>query len=555
MHERITLAITQALSALGAQGISFVVERPADMSHGDFATNAALSAAKTLGKNPREVAAALQSKLSIEGVERTDVAGPGFINFFLSREALKREVERAATEDTWGNNALYQGKRVMVEYTDPNPFKEFHIGHLMSNTIGEAIARTLEAAGASVVRANYQGDVGLHVAKAIYGLEQMGGDPMSEGKLGMAYVLGAEKYEADPAAKERIHEINKHVYLQDDESIQKLYREGKEVSLRRFENLYKILGTTFNYYFFESETTPIGLELVRKHTGDVFEESEGAVVYKGEKVGLHTRVFINAQGLPTYEAKDIGLLSMKQEKEAALDQSITITASEQNDYFKVVLAAAKEIPEVATIAQKTTHISHGMMRFAEGKMSSRRGNVITGASLLGDLTIASHQKMQGRELVDANNTAQQVAVAAIKYAVLKQGSGKDIIFDPEQSLSIEGDSGPYVQYALVRARSLLSAAKKEGLTSSRVDALEETETLERVLLHYPHVVWRASKELEPHYVTTYLTELASVFNSWYARERIIGGRYPSYALLLVGAFERTMAKGLTLLGIPTPQEM
>jgi arginyl-tRNA synthetase len=197
-----------------------------------------------------------------------------------------------------------------------------------------------------------------------------------------------------------------------------------------------------------------------------------------------------------------------------------------------------------------------MMRFAEGKMSSRKGNVITGESL-------------HKELQKAARDRKDVAVGAVKYAVLRQGSGKDIIFDPEKSLSLEGDSGPYLQYAHTRAHSLIEKAEKAGIVAGISDSSGEmngspTPTLsdmpalsrlEKTLLHFPDVVARAASELEPHYVTTYLTELAGAFNSWYASERVIGGSFPQYGLLLAMATKATLSKGLHLLGIPAPEQM
>ena len=534
MRQRIEEAIAAELP-----GASFVIERPRDMRHGDYSTNAALVA--KIDAND------LAAKLKIDGVEKIEVVGK-FINFFISPKELRSALMPGGLKIP----QLNAGKTIMVEYTDPNPFKEFHIGHLMSNAIGEAIARLLEATGAKVLRANYQGDVGPHVAKAIWALLQMVNDPLTIEKLGIAYTVGNEQYEAN---KEEVDALNKKIYDRNDSKINELYDEGRKLSLQRFEIFYNILGTKFDYYFFERETGPKGLALVKAHP-EVFEQSDGAVVFHGE----HTRVFITSLGLPTYETKDLGLLELKKEK-ASLDESITVTANEQNDYFKVVLAAATRLSEIADIASKTQHVSHGMMRFAQGKMSSRTGNVITGESLLGDLIVLAHKKMQGRKLADANKIAEGVAVGAIKYTVLKQGTGKDIIFNPEQSLSLEGDSGPYLQYALVRARSLLKKAEAEGLQYT--DILKdvsmlyppEAAQLERVLIHYPEVVERAARELEPHYLTTYLTELAGSFNSWYASNRVIGGDNPHFGVFLASAVEHVLREGLETLGIPTPEEM
>ncbi|TSC68047.1 MAG: arginyl-tRNA synthetase [Parcubacteria group bacterium Gr01-1014_56] len=550
IRENIEKAVKEALGAFGATDVSFVVERPGSFEHGDYATNAALAAGKFLKKNPKEVAELLTKELQgkIEGVEKIETAGAGFINFTLAGTAVKNIVHEAH-EKEWGSNDLYKNKTVMVEYTDPNPFKVFHIGHLMSNAIGESIARVLEQSGAKVIRANYQGDVGPHVAKAIWRMKNSGikiADLQSSAK---AYVEATAIVEDNPEVQPQIDEINKKIYDRSDPEINALYDSGRKASLEHFEELYKTLGTKFDCYFFESESGPIGLEVVKKHT-EVFEESEGAIIFRGENQGLHTRVFINKLGLPTYEAKDLGLAELKKEK-ARFDSSITITASEQTEYFKVVMAALIQIhPEWKG---QFTHVSHGMMRFAEGKMSSRKGNVITGESLLMDLKDAAKEKMKERKIEDTEKIAEQVAVGAIKYSVLRQASGKDIIFDQEKSLSVEGDSGPYVQYALVRARALLRNAASAKIVPPQPAG---PMPVERLIIYFPEVVERAANELEPHYVTTYLTELAAAFNSWYASERmIVDGTITSRSLAVVKAIENTLAKGLQVLGIPAPEEM
>jgi arginyl-tRNA synthetase len=526
MKERIEQAVKDALASLGVGEANFVVERPRSMEHGDYATNAALVAKV----DPQ----ALADKLKIEGVEKAEVAGK-FVNFYLSRQALVPQPQEIPQ--------INAGKKIMVEYTDPNPFKEFHIGHLMGNVLGESLARLFEATGASVARANYQGDVGVHVAKAIWGKQQK-----PEFSWGEAYVYGSNEYENNKA---EIDELNKTIYEKSDAAVNALYNEGRARSLAHFEEIYKKLGTKFDYYFFESETGPLGLELVQKHP-EVFEQSEGAVVFKGEPYGLHTRVFINSKGLPTYEAKELGLAEAKKAK-GAFDLSLTITANEIREYFKVVRTAAEKIfPDLEGCM---VGWFHGFLKLTTGKMSSRLGNVITGESLITDLTAEAKEKMQGRELRDADKTAEQIAVGAIKYAVLKQGSGRDIMFDPEKSLSLEGDSGPYLQYARVRALSLVSAAKEAGIQPGTDDMPEHANMLERVLIHYPEVVERAAREMEPHYVTTYLTEVASAFNSWYASNKVIGGTNPHYGVWLAYAAIKTLTDGLRVLGIPAPEEM
>lgn len=555
IKETLEKHLTGAVKELGLESVPFILEHPGDLAHGDYATNIALAAAREMkeSESPRAIAERLVAILEsrdIAEVEKIEVAGPGFINFFLTRDFFAGEVKDIlAAGEKWGRLTHLSGQKIMVEYTQPNPFKVFHIGHLMSNSIGESLSRILEAAGATIKRANYQGDVGPHVAKAIWGVMKLSRDPADVEALGEAYVAGSEAYESDPKAKEEINAINRKVYEKSDEKINKIYETGRRASLEHFEEIYKKLGTRFDHYFFESETGTIGKRLVEEHP-NVFEKSDGATVFRGEKHGLHTRVFVNSEGFPTYEAKDLGLAKQKAET-WPFDVSITLTASEQSDYFRVVKAAMSEVYQ--DLARKVVHVSHGMMRFASGKMSSRKGNVITGESLIDDVEERVAERMKETRTSD-KNLATAVAVGAIKYAVLRQSVGKDIIFDIEKSLSLEGDSGPYLQYAHARALSVIERGKDiEAKTAKPLPRIYEVE---RLLYRFPEVVKRAAEEYESHYITTYLTELAGAFNAFYAKERIIDDKeFGSYKLALTKAFARTMKSGLWLLGIAAPEKM
>lgn len=544
MESRIHEVVARVLAGLGAEGVSFVVERPADLAHGDYAVNAALVASKQLAKSPREIAehivAALADAFKTVGdTAKIEIAGPGFVNITLSPECIHEAVGTLTTT----TDAL-AGKRVMVEYTNPNPFKEMHIGHLMSNSIGESISRLIANAGATLVRANYQGDVGPHVAKAMWALLKSGNvEPRAAAEIGKAYAEGSAAYEESETAKAEIDELNKAIYRKDTTDIMSLWTKGREVSLAAFEELYAVFGTKFDFYFFESETAAPGMELVKEGlTKGIFQESEGAIIYNGEKKGLHTLVFVTSKGTPTYETKDLGLAHMKEERWPS-DLSVVITANEQIGHFKIVLAALEDI--APALAAKTVHLSHGFLRLTTGKMSSREGNVITAESLLEGVIKQASVKNENKE------TAEQVALAAIKYAILKQSSGSDIIFDVEKSLSIEGDSGPYLQYALVRARKILAATP--GVSGTEIPPLPYR--IERVLIHYPAAVARALREYAPHHVAQYLTELASEWNSFYAAEQILGSEQEEYKMRIARAFEKVMAHGLSLLAIPAPERL
>ena len=560
--------IKETISDLSLEADDIHLEHPSDFAYGDYSTNVAMRIAKQIGENPKELAREITDKIreiKIKEIEKVKVAGAGFINFYLSREFFTQSIEEILKiGEKWGSGNSLKNQKIIIEYTDPNPFKEFHIGHLMSNTIGESISRIIEFSGAEVKRANYQGDVGLHTAKAIWALmrrKQRGltslftGDEVLGvlGVLGEAYAEGVKAYDENDIDKEEIKKINKKIYDKNDNEINSLYENGRKISLEHFEEIYKKLGTKFDYYFFESETGPIGKELVKKNIGKIFEESNGAIIFRGENAGLHTRVFVNSEGLPTYEAKDLALAKIKNER-YNYEKSIVITANEQKEYYKVVLEAMKQIyPE---LAKKTKHISHGILRLSSGKMSSRTGLVITSESLIGEVKTKVLDKMKDADIMDKDGVAEQIAVGAIKYSILKQSAGKDIVFDFDKSISFEGDSGPYLQYAHTRASSVLEKARRQNIKSDTKEAVAETTGLEKLLYRFPEVVERANNEFEPHYITTYLTELAGVFNSFYSREKIVeeSGSSP-YKIALTEIFKITIKNGLWLLGIKAPENM
>lgn len=562
MENVIRAAIEDALATLGITDVEFGVEHPSELAHGDYASNAALVAANVAGGNPRALAEQIVAELTeqIEYVERIEVAGPGFINFHLAREFFTEELHRARElREDWGKNETLNGATVLVEYTDPNPFKEFHVGHLFTNAVGESIARLFMMGGANTKRVNYQGDVGLHVACALYGMQQLGfagARDFSARELGRAYALGAAAYKEDEDAQREITTINKAVYERSDETINALYDKGHEVSLAYFEGIYTMLGTAFDHYFFESEAGPRGKELVLMHP-EIFPESEGARVFKGEEHGLHTRVFINSEGLPTYEAKELALAKLKEETAGPHDRSVVVTANEINEYFKVLRMAMHAVyPE---LAEKTEHIGHGMVRLADGKMSSRTGDVIAATDFIDEVAAAAKQKMADSSIEHADDdvVARDIAIAAIKYAILKSNIAQDSIFDKEQALSFEGDSGPYLQYTVARINSVLEKATNAGVIPSLSHAPERAYEVERILYRFPEVVADALATREPHLVAGHLIELAGAFNTFYATERIADAddTYAPYKAALADAVRVTLTNGLWILGIRAPERL
>lgn len=556
MESNIRTLIADALQAkFGVSDVVFSLERPKDLSHGDYATNVALIASKQLGKNPTEIATELMQVLQSADsrIASVSVAAPGFINFELDRSVIL-DILADVNKDSWGQTTVYEGKKILVEHSSPNLFKPFHIGHLMNNTVGESITRLAKASGADVSTMSFPSDVSLGVAKAVFILlEKYGADfaPEQVSILGDAYVEGTKRYEDDESVQTRVKEIADNLYAQTPSPEWSLYERCKEFNIAYFETIVARLGSHFDSYIYESEAGVDGKKLVLAHTPKVFTESEGAIVYTpDESQKLHTAVFINSKGNPTYEAKDLGLLELKFAKHNP-DLSIFITDAQQVSHFNVVLDAAMHINPLWK--QHSLHRYHGRMSFKGQKMSSRLGGVPLAEDVLA--TVVEEVKEKNADITP--ESAEMIGIAAIRLVILRAMPGKDINFDPETSLSFEGDSGPYLQYTAVRAMSLVKKGEEAGIAPSMQKPIVGTEILERMIARFPDIVIRCQTEWTPHYLVTYLMELAQAFNSYYGQQKIIDDNTEAsaYRLGITHALYRTMTKGLALLGSTVPEKM
>lgn len=648
------------------------LERPTDTNHGDFATNVAMIYFSQLKKagvahtysSPRALAEAIvegikkqiaqvSDNVGLSIVSEVSVAGPGFINLRLNDAYLLQELPAYISEEKLSQKVRlpnWDGKKVMVEFTDPNPFKELHIGHAYSNSVGEAISRLLKAVGATVYQACYQGDVGMHVAKSIWGLlnsvlpvmpeyqqllekksqleavtevlallestksplkADVPVDTLAE-LLGKAYAAGATAYTDDESTQEIMKRINFLTFLSAQERlvqednwqpqvdysqyvdpsdelypiVKVIFQTCRRWSMEYFELMYgklgmeqKANGKYFDYYFAESVVGEYGLKIVQANLAKgIFKKSDGAIIFPGSEYGLHDRVFVNSLGLPTYEAKELGLAPEKY-RLVPYDASIILTGNEIDEYFKVLLKALEQIrPDLAA---KTTHMSHGMVRLPEGKMSSRTGNVITTLEVLESAIAKIQETLNANETTMSaelqNEVAAKVGLGAIKYAFLKHSIGSDIAFSFEESLSFSGQSGPYLQYTHVRCQSIL---EKSGYESSSADQVENVDqlkladqlkttiseikltTYERavlsILTQFPESITKAATEFAPHVVAHYLFELAQAFSVFYTNCQILKEENQEqrlFRLQLTKATAVVLAKGMALLGIETVPQM
>ena len=555
----------------------------------DYSSNAPLKLAKELHKSPMAIAEELNKILD------ANISNPGFLNFTLSDDFLEESINNLVQDfaKTISSNT-FKDKTVICEFSDPNPFKVLHVGHLYTSIVGDSIGKLFEYAGAKVLRANFGGDVGLHVAKTMYALQQKDIKDLKIEDIGKCYVEGTAAYEDDENAKKAITELNKEIYKINAEDLYntdlaKLYWKGRELSYAYFENFYASIGLKFDKYYPESTVAALGLKTVKEQLKKgVYEISNGAVIFDGEKFGLHTRVFINSEGVPTYEAKDVGLIFTKWQ-DYHFDKSVVITGSEQLDYMKVVLKSIEQYaPELVA---KTNHLIHGLVKLPGNvKMSSRKGNFLKAVDVL--------DMVKDELKSEYDSTDEIVALAATKYAFLKYKMGGNIIFDPKESVKMTGNSGPYLLYSCVRAKKILDKSNsarvadisdrrgvrslaRRGLapaargrlplgtqTTRRVDGPagrapevkistrpRAEKNLIKKILEYKAVLDEAVTEMAPHKLANYLYELAQEFSRFYENCPVAGSEQESERIKLVQTFLNVMSHGLNILSIKIPEEM
>jgi arginyl-tRNA synthetase len=574
--------INQALSTLAGEGASFTLTSTEDIAHGEYATNIAFPLGKQKGLAPKacaeELVAPLTEKL-VDVVEKIEVAGPGFINFFLKDEVIRKENDREIKNIT----TKYTGKNILVEHSSPNLFKPFHIGHLMNNIVGEFVTRAVTEGGAHTQVLCFPSDISFGIAKAIYIWKKdkeegkvpsldflsQGHDVEKESELvtyfGECYVRGVALAKEHPEIETEMRIIAKNLYGKVAGEDYDLWNSARNVNSVYFSNILESIGSHMGKIIYESDVDTLGKEIVLHNTGEgkVFTESQGAVVYvpDEERKDINTAVFINSEGHATYEAKDIGLLERKFTEYGPVDYSYFITDQEQANHFKVVLDSASKLggdwPQRVT---KSIHVPHGRMLFKGQKMSSRLGGVPLALDVIGvveeEVRERAGEKIAHLGAEEKMKLEREIALSALRIAVLRSKPGININFDPETSLSFEGDSGPYLLYTHARCSSLLEKGKEKDITPHF--GVYEVTPLEKKLLHFERELVSACEDLAPQKLVSYLFSVAQLFNSYYASTQIlvegddVGN---AHRLMIVKRVKEVLNRGLHVLGIEAPERM
>ncbi len=570
LKKQISALLKEATEALGIiiPEDKITLSFPQHKQFGDLSTNLPLTIAKDVNQNPQELAQKIVANIT-DGqkkklqIEKIDIVAPGFINFTIATEYYTDLLSTKFTEDTFGTGDNLAGKRIMMEYAHPNPFKSFHIGHLRNIILGESLIRLLENQGAEVIRVNYQGDVGMHIAKCLWSFMKV--DPSlypqaSDEKvalLGKCYAEGATAFEENEESKKEIKEVNKNIYTKEDPKTIELWNLGKQWSMEKLHEIYKRVGSHFVKEYMETEVTDLGLEKVQIALDKgILKKSDGAIIFDGAEYGLDTRVFLSSEGLPTYEGKELGIAYREFTDFGKIDLCIHNVAVEQISFFKVTFKV-EELLDETLFKGKQYHNAYEFVGLKKGKMSSRKGDVILGNDILNEARDRIRAKIKDESTEHKDQIAETLGVGSIKYSFLKISPKTYLAFDIDESVNTEGDSAPYIMYAYTRAQGILNQVKKTG--NNKLEAKEISEImLVKHIAKFPLITLQATNEYAPHSLAAYLYDLAQLFSRFYTECPVLSikdSAIKESRIGLTAATAQVLKKGLYLLGIETIDKM
>ncbi|HXC03044.1 MAG TPA: arginine--tRNA ligase [Opitutaceae bacterium] len=572
-------ALKTAASRAGLEAAAFVPEvRPADPRHGDFQANGVLGYAKARKLNPRQVAEQLMAALPEDIPQQCDVAiaGPGFINFKLKPAALLAWLNEYDSEEHLATGAakFYQGHRNVVDFSSPNTAKQLHVGHIRGMVIGEAISRLLKFCGAEVIRDNHIGDWGTQFGKLIWAYQRhldaaaLARDPLDE--FERLYKVGNTAAEADPAVlKEAQQELVK-LQSGDAEDLA-IWKKISDTSLAAFQKIYDLLGIRFDVVlgesFYNDKLQQVYDELT---AGGLAQVSQGAlVVFHPEHPRFKTQPFIirKSDGAANYASTDLATMLYRASHFHA-DTIIILTDTRQNDHFEQLwLTTKKWFEKTGRKLPHFEHVSFGSILGADGKaIKTRSGEPIKLKALLAEAEERAFalvtEKAPDLPEAERRDIANAVGIGAVRYADLAQNRSSDYVFDWDKILSFEGNTAPYLLYAVTRIHSIfrkagLDPSDRTATAGATPPATDAELALARKLIDFAATLQLTTTQLRPHFLCTYLYELAGQFSTFYAADKVIvdDPALRARRLLLCARTLLVLETGLHLLGLRTLERM
>jgi arginyl-tRNA synthetase len=576
----IAKALGEYASEIGGQGsdaASIVVETPPRPEMGDFAFPM-FPFARTLKKAPPLIAQELAKRISADpaaaAAGSAAAAGP-YVNVKLTPAPVIADILAVISSqgDSWGRGADLGGARVMLEFSCPNTNKPLHLGHLRNDAIGESLSRILAAAGAALRKVNLINDRGVHICKSMLAYRMFGGEttPESTGMkgdhfVGDYYVKYAQYAKDHPDAEEQVRELLR-AWEDGDPAVVALWRRMNDWVIGGITESYRRTGVSFDQVYFESEIYKLGRgEILAGIEKGLFQKDpDGSVWVDLTDQGMEREVLLRSDGTSLYITQDIGV-AIQRSKDWPFDRLIYVVGSEQRHHFNVLFKVMGKLgfPWAANLH----HLAYGMVNLPEGKMKSREGTVVDADDLLDELEKLAAEEIRNKEreddVGDLSRAAREIALGALNYWLLQVTAGKDMTFDPKESIAFNGNTGPYLQYTGARIASMLRKFKerRESFAAGRYSAQALSVPVEWEiavsLARFPETVVAAARDLTPSVLTAYLFDLCRSFSRYYQENPVLRNPDPNLVLSrieLVRGMLQTLKNGMWLLGVPFLEAM
>ncbi|MCF0237020.1 MAG: arginine--tRNA ligase [Sphaerochaetaceae bacterium] len=534
--------------------------------------------AKAFGSSPNKIAQDLAADINnLEDKPNGEafVAGP-YMNVRLNMDSMFSDLYEKITKEREGYGATedLKGKKVMIEFSCPNTNKPLHLGHVRNDCIGQSMSQILKANGANVMKVNLINNRGVHICKSMlaYKLFGNGETPESTGIkgdhfVGNYYVRFAqwesqEKEKADAMAQEMLVQ-----WENGDPEVLKLWNLMNSWTIEGMEETYRNTGISFDKYYYESNTYKLGKDKVLDglQRGIFQQQEDGAIYIDNSDIGLDRKILLRKDGTSIYITQDIGT-AINRHEDWPFDSLVYVVASEQQYHFKVLFNVLNKLGY--SWAKDLHHLSYGMVFLPEGKMKSREGTVVDADDLIASLTNMAKEEIieKGRDtdLENVDETAHNIALGALNYYILQFDPQKDFVFNPKESLSFNGNTGPYLQYMGARISSMLRKYEemKEDYETIVFDptllALEDEREMLKAIGSFGETVEKAGKNYDPSIICSYLYELSKRFSHWYHDNQILKAETPNLVkarVCLCQMVLQTMKNAFSLVGIPYLEKM
>jgi len=558
--------IKKALKDAGVK-IDVSLEVPKDRSMGDYAF-ACFPLAKEMKKSPMDISSELAGKVKLsKNIRKIEVKGP-YLNFFINKEELAKKVLVAITKekDKFGSVAKKSSKDVMVEFSQPNTNKPMHLGHLRNIFLGQSVSDLIDFTGGKSIRANIYNDRGIHICKSMYAYQKWGNKKEPKKKtdhfVGDYYVLFATKAKESEKFEEEAKEMLKK-WEDGDKEIIALWKKMNKWAFDGFNETYKQLDVKFDVEYYESNIWQYGKNIVMEglKKNILKKDDEGAVYADLEPHGLPKKILLRSDGTTIYMTMDLHLAKQKFEDYPKLSKSIYVVGNEQDLHFKQLFKVAELLK--FPFAKKMYHLSYGMVNLPEGKMKSREGTVVDADDIIDEMRrlakkeITSRHKDISKE--ELKKRANVIGLGALRFFMLRIDAVREMVYNPEESISFEGETGPYVQYAHARCCSMLKKSPEKTIKTVDFALLkhEKELALVSILSNFNDVVLKAAESYKPSLVCNYLVSLSQAFNEFYATCPVIQDDHDLLRarLLVVDCVRQVIKNGLKLLGIDAPEVM